>query len=122
MASQDGQATSSKIAEDIDDSTDFEVENDDADDASEDIEEASSDESEPEVIKVCDKDKTSIMFTHDEDSCLKKGLLKYGWGSWLKILGERNLRFHPYRSGECLQRRAEKLKKEHVKELEDAGE
>ena len=62
-----------------------------------------------EVVKEKKDDITSHPFTIDEDGCLKKGLLEHGWGKWLKILGERNYRFHPYRSGECLQKRAEKL-------------
>lgn len=121
MASEQ-QPTCSKIAEEIedDDSTDCELGND-SHDESEAIGDI-SDDSDVEVVKVCDKHKTDKMFTIDEDSCLKKGLIKYGWGNWLKILGERNFRFHPYRSGECLQRRAEKLKKEYLKECEDAGE
>lgn len=59
------------------------------------------------VCAVKEDDRTE--YTEDEDKCLKRGLVKYGWGNWLKILGFRNYRFHPYRSGECLRKRAEKL-------------
>ena len=73
-------------------------------------EQEESDVEEIGIVKESTDDVTSHLFTMDEDGCLKKGLLKYGWGNWLKILAERNYRFHPYRSGECLQKRAEKLK------------
>ena len=52
---------------------------------------------------------TSYHFTEDEDLCLRRGLKKYGWGNWLKILGWRNYRFHPLKSGESLMLRATAL-------------
>ena len=81
--------------------------------------EESSDESgkEQELKIVCAVKKDDhTEYTEDEDTCLKRGLVRYGWGNWLKILGFRNYRFHPYRSGECLRKRAEKLNlKERLK-------
>ena len=61
------------------------------------------------VVKEVQEQKPIHHFTEDEDKCLLKGLRKYGWGNWLKILGFREYRFHPYRSGECLSIRASKL-------------
>ena len=81
--------------------------------------EESSDESgkEQELKIVCAVKKDDhTEYTEDEDTCLKRGLVRYGWGNWLQILGFRNYRFHPYRSGECLRKRAEKLNlKERLK-------
>ena len=61
------------------------------------------------VVKEIQEQTSIHHFTEDEDRCLLKGLRKYGWGNWLKILGFREYRFHPYRSGECLSIRAAKL-------------
>ena len=69
----------------------------------------SGNEQELRIVWAVKKD-DSIGFTEDEDKRLKRALEKYGWGKWSQILGVLDsYRFNPYRTGECLRRRAHKL-------------
>ena len=47
-----------------------------------------------------------LTFTQQEDLCLKKGVKKYGWGSWTAILNDPDYVFHRNRRTNTLERRA----------------
>lgn len=63
-----------------------------------------------EIEVPCSVNSTEMIpFTIDEDKCLRRGIKKFGWNKWLQIVNYRLYRFNPYRTGESLQRRADKL-------------
>ena len=58
------------------------------------------------VVKYVNGKKSKIPFTQEEDSCLKKGITKYGIGQWTKILRDDDYPFNPIRQAASLMTRA----------------
>ena len=58
------------------------------------------------IEEKCSMYQEALPFTMLEDSYLRRGILKFGAGKWLKILGWRHYIFHPLRTGESLRYRA----------------
>ena len=50
-----------------------------------------------------------VLFTEEEDICLKNGLMKYGWAAWARILRDPDYSFHPNRSSQTLMQRARQM-------------
>ena len=69
------------------------------------VEEKISEVNVTSVSRRCSKSPSS----HQEDSCLKKGLNKYGNGHWTSILTDKDYSFHHHRKGSSLMCRAKIL-------------